>query len=108
MLLTIRAIVTDLREKRSLVVPHVVQHVADKITGDGDDGNEVTLARRLAGFDALVHLLVAGHPTAEKLSYIDGSVAISRAVLTSTGADVATVRARVNVGEPPKGPGQSH
>ena len=75
MLLTIRAIITDLHEKGTVVAPHVVQHVADKVTGDGDQGNEMPLARRLAAFDALIHLVVVGHPASEMLSHVNGGVA---------------------------------
>jgi hypothetical protein len=82
MLATISAIVTDLQEKGALVAPHVIEHIADKVPGDGDEGDEVALAVRLAVFDALVHRLVAGYAVAEVLSDIDsGIAAVARALL---------------------------
>ena len=78
MLLTIRAIVTDLQEERALVAPHIVEHIADKVTRNGDQGDEVAFARWFARLDALIHSLVAGHTMAEMLSDVDGGIAAIR------------------------------
>jgi len=60
-LAAIVAIITDLQEERALVAPYVIEHVGDKVAGDGDQGDEVAFARRLAAFDTLIHGLISGH-----------------------------------------------
>ena len=78
----ISAIVFDLQEEGALVAPQIIEHVRDKVTGDGDDGDEVTLARWLAVLDALIHLLILGHAQAQVSGEVDGGVAgIRRALL---------------------------
>jgi hypothetical protein len=74
-LAAILSIVFDLQEEGALVAPHVVEHVGDEVPGDGDEGDEVALVGRLTVLDALVHLLVLGHPLAQVEGEIDGSVA---------------------------------
>jgi len=77
----IGAIVIDLHEERALKAPHIEKHVRDKVAGDGDDGDEVTLARGLAALDALIHLLILGHAQAQVKGKIDGGVAAVRRAL---------------------------
>ena len=77
----ISAIVIDLHEKRALKAPHTEKHVRDKVTGDGDNGDEVTLARWLAVLDALIHLLILGHAQAQVSGKIDSAVAAVRRTL---------------------------
>jgi hypothetical protein len=57
------------------MAPYVIEHIGDKVAGDGDQGDEVALARRLAAFDALIHGLISGHVASQVLSHVDGSVA---------------------------------
>ena len=74
-LAAIVAIITDLQEEGALVAPHVIEHVGNKVAGDGHQSDEMALTRRLAAFDALIHGLIARHTVAEMLSYVDGGVA---------------------------------
>ncbi len=65
MRLAIGAIVFDLQEEGALVAPHIVEHIGNKITRNGDQSDVVAFSRRLAVLDTLVHGLVLGHTLAQ-------------------------------------------
>lgn len=97
----VSAIVFDLQEKGTLVAPHIVEHIGDEIASDGNQSDEVTLARRFARLDALVHLLVLGNALAEMLSHIDSSIAaVGRALLgDALGVEEGSARDMLGGGE---------
>ena len=81
MCFAIGAIVFDLQEEGALVAPHIVEYIGDEVTGDGDEGDGVAFARRLAALDTLVHLLVLGGPLAQVEGKVDRRIAAVRGAL---------------------------
>ena len=113
MLSLISAILLYLEKKRALVQPHVIQHVADKITGNGHQRDKMSFARWLALFDTPIHLLVLGHIATQLSGQIDsGKTCIGRPLFGNmfsmveggagevlTGGDAQEARHMLAVGE---------
>ena len=89
MLLTVTAIVFYLHEERSVVDKHIVQDVGDKVSGYGDDGDPVPLARGLTVLDPLVHLAVLGHFATQVVGEIADRIAtVAGALFGDVFADI--------------------
>ena len=75
MIFSVLAIVLDFDEERAVIAPHIVEHVRDKITRNGDERNEMAFARWLARLDGFIHGLILGHAHGEMQGHVDRRIA---------------------------------